>query len=85
MQKFFLRDSDPFSDPNVEVIYIWPWKFGEDTEKYYMKLLDLSDKKESDAEPPSKRCTLLSPESSHRFPVSVPWFLSLQFVSKLCF
>eukprot|EP00795_Rhopilema_esculentum_P006132 gene6132-11522_t len=57
-----------FKDPNVDVIYVWPWQFSEDTEKYYMKLLDLTDKKRDDIEPPSKRCSLISPESAHRFP-----------------
>ena len=57
------------SDPNVEVIYIWPWQLNEDTEKYYMKFLDMVDRKDDDGEPPSKRCTIISPDAATWFPV----------------
>eukprot|EP00794_Sanderia_malayensis_P009883 gene9883-10893_t len=56
-------------DPNVEIVYIWPWHFQADTINYYMKLLDMTDgRSEEEHLPPSKRCHFMSPDAAHRFP-----------------
>lgn len=50
-------------DPNVDVIYICPFKLTAEVEKYYMKILELVE-----IESPRKRFHIIVPENYVKFP-----------------
>ena len=50
-------------DPNVDVIYVCPFKLTAEVEKYYMKILELVE-----IEAPRKRFHIIVPENYVKFP-----------------
>ena len=52
-----------YSNENVDVIYICPFKLTAEVEKYYMKILELVE-----IEAPRKRFHIIVPENYVKFP-----------------